>query len=113
MPATTGNLLLDALSPELREAILALSRAMDLPNRTQLYEQGEAPAHVYFLCTGVASLEVAMAEGGSAEVGLTGHEGVVGAMQLLGPTPNALAGLHPGAWLRRCGFGWTICATSL
>jgi CRP-like cAMP-binding protein len=61
---------------------------MDLPNRTQLYEQGEAPAHVYFLCTGIASLEVAMAEGGSAEVGLTGHEGLVGAMQLLGSTPT-------------------------
>ena len=88
MPATTGNLLLDALSPELREAILALSRAVDLPNRAQLYEQGEAPAHVYFLCTGVASLEVSMAEGGSAEVGLTGHEGLVGAMQLLGSTPT-------------------------
>ena len=87
MPATTGNLLLDALSPELRESVLALSRAVDLPTRAQLYEQGEAPAHVYFLCTGVASLEVSMAEGGSAEVGLTGHEGVVGAMQLLGPTP--------------------------
>jgi len=29
-----------------------------------------------------------MAEGGSAEVGLTGHEGLVGAMQLLGPTPT-------------------------
>lgn len=88
MPATTGNLLLDALSPELREAILVLSRAIDLPTKTQLYEQGEAPAHVYFLCRGVASLEVSMAEGGSAEVGLTGHEGVVGAMQLLGPTPT-------------------------
>ena len=88
MPATTGNLLLDALSPDLREGILALCRAIDLPNRTQLYEQGEAPVYVYFLCTGVASLEVAMAEGGSAEVGLTGHEGVVGAMHLLGPTPT-------------------------
>lgn len=88
MPATTGNLLLDALSHRLRGEVLALCRAIDLPNRTQLYEQGEAPAHVYFLCTGVASLQVAMAEGGSAEVGLTGHEGVVGAMQLLGPNPT-------------------------
>jgi len=89
VPATTGNLLLDALSPEPRNAILALSRAIDLPNRTLLHEQGEAAAHVYFLCTGVASLMVTMAEGGSAEVGLTGHEGVVGAMQLLGKTPTA------------------------
>jgi CRP-like cAMP-binding protein len=29
-----------------------------------------------------------MAEGGSAEVGLIGREGLVGAMQLLGPTPT-------------------------
>jgi CRP-like cAMP-binding protein len=89
VPATTGNLLLDSLSPELRDSILALTRAIDLPNRTLLHEQGEAPAHVYFLCTGVASLLVTMAEGGSAEVGLTGHEGVVGAMQLLGQIPTA------------------------
>jgi len=89
VPATTGNLLLDSLSPELRDSILALTRAIDLPNRTMLHEQGEAPAHVYFLCTGVASLVVTMAEGGSAEVGLTGHEGVVGAMQLLGEIPTA------------------------
>ena len=88
MPAATGNLLLDALSPELRGTILALSRAVDVPPRTQLHEQGETPAHAYFLRTGVASLVVTMAAGGSAEVGLMGHEGVVGAMQLLGPTPT-------------------------
>ena len=88
MPGTTGNLLLDALSPELRDTILALCRAVDLPARTLLHEQGETPAHVYFLCTGVASLVVTMAAGGSAEVGLTGHEGAVGVMQLLGPTPT-------------------------
>ncbi len=89
MAVTTGNLLLDALTPDLRDSILAQCRAIDLPNRTLLHEQGEAAAHVYFLCTGVASLRVAMAEGGSAEVGLLGHEGVVGAMQLLGPIPSA------------------------
>jgi CRP-like cAMP-binding protein len=82
-------LLLDSLSPELCDSILALSRAIDLPNRTLLHEQGEAPAHVYFLCTGLASLIVTMAEGGTAEVGLTGHEGAVGVMQLLGHTPTA------------------------
>jgi CRP-like cAMP-binding protein len=88
VPGPTGNLLLDALSPELRETILAQCRAVDLPTRTLLHEQGETPAHVYFLCTGVASLVVTMATGGSAEVGLTGHEGAVGVMQLLGPTPT-------------------------
>jgi CRP-like cAMP-binding protein len=89
VPDLTGNLLLDALSPELRDSILALCRAIDLPNRTLLHEQGEALAHVYFLCTGVASLIVTMAEGGTAEVGLTGHEGAVGVLQLLGHRPTA------------------------
>ena len=102
MPATTGNLLLDALSPELRDAIVALSRPVDLPARTLLHEQGETPAHAYFLCTGVVSMVVTMAEGGSAEVGLTGHEGVVGAMQLLGrtPTPSQSYILMPGSAIR-------------
>ncbi|MGA8938354.1 MAG: Crp/Fnr family transcriptional regulator [Acidobacteriaceae bacterium] len=102
MPATTGNLLLDALSPELRDTIVALCRPVDLPARTLLHEQGETPAHGYFLCTGVVSMVVTMAEGGSAEVGLTGHEGVVGAMQLLGPTPTPSQShiLMPGSALR-------------
>ncbi len=81
--------MLDALSKELREEILALCRAIDLPSRTLLHEQGDALAHAYFLCTGVALLVVTMAEGGSAEVGMTGHEGVIGAMQLLGNIPTA------------------------
>ena len=87
---------------ELRDAIVALSRPVDLPARTLLLEQGETPAHAYFLCTGVVSMVVTMAEGGSAEVGLTGHEGVVGAMQLLGrtPTPSQSYILMPGSAIR-------------
>ena len=88
MDAATGNLLLDALSPDLRHTVLSLCRPVDLPLRTLLHEQGEMPSHVYFLCSGVASVVVTMAEGGSAEVGLIGREGLVGAMQLLGPTPT-------------------------
>jgi CRP-like cAMP-binding protein len=80
--------LLDALSPELCQAVVRLCRPIDLPIRTLLHEQGEIPAHVYFLCSGVTSVVVTMAEGGSAEVGLIGREGLVGAMQLLGPTPT-------------------------
>jgi CRP-like cAMP-binding protein len=86
--ATTGNLLLDALSPELRQTVLSLCRPVDLPIRTLLHEQGEPPQYVYFLCSGITSVVVTMAEGGSAEVGLIGREGIVGAMQLLGPTPT-------------------------
>ncbi len=102
MPATTGNLLLDALSPELQAEILSLGRAIDLPSRTVLHEQGERSTYVYFLYSGVASVVVTMAEGGSAEVCLTGHEGLVGALQLLGPAPppSQCYMLLPGSALR-------------
>lgn len=86
--ARTGNLLLDALSPDLRQAMVDMCRPVDLPVRTLLHEQGEMPVHGYFLCSGVASMVVSMAEGGSAEVGLIGREGVIGAMHILGPTPT-------------------------
>jgi CRP-like cAMP-binding protein len=86
--ATTGNLLLDALSPDLRSAVQEMCRPVDLPLRTLLHEQGEMPVYGYFLCSGVASMVVTMAEGGSAEVGLIGREGVIGAMHILGPTPT-------------------------
>jgi CRP-like cAMP-binding protein len=102
VPANTGNLLLDSLSPELRTEILALGRPIDLPSRTVLQEQGERSAYVYFLTGGVASFVVTMAQGGSAEVGFTGREGLVGAMQLLGPAgmPSQSYMLAPGSALR-------------
>jgi CRP-like cAMP-binding protein len=85
---TTGNLLLDSLSADVRNTILSQCRQVDLPVRTLLHEQGEIPTYLYFLCSGIASVVVTMAEGGSAEVGLIGREGLVGAMQLLGPIPT-------------------------
>jgi CRP-like cAMP-binding protein len=85
----TGNLLLDTLSTDLRDTILAKCRHMELPVRTLLHEQGEIPARVYFICSGIVSVVVTMAEGGSAEVGLIGREGLVGALQLLSPRPAA------------------------
>jgi CRP-like cAMP-binding protein len=86
--ASTGNLLLDAVSPDLRQAVVELCRPIELPLRSLLHEQGEMPTHAYFICSGVASLVVSMAEGGSAEVGIVGREGVIGAMHILGPTPT-------------------------
>jgi CRP-like cAMP-binding protein len=83
----TGNLLLDALSQELRRSVLAVSKPMDLPLRTMLHEQGEMPTYAYFVCSGIASVVVSMPEGGSAEVGLIGREGIVGALHIIGPTP--------------------------
>jgi CRP-like cAMP-binding protein len=87
MPTITGNRLLDSLSQATLEQVLGLTRRLDLKLRTMLHEQGEMPGYGYFLCNGVASVVVTMEEGGSAEVGLIGNEGVVGAMHIIGPTP--------------------------
>jgi CRP-like cAMP-binding protein len=83
-----GNLLLEAISPDLRRTLMELCRPVELPVRTLLHEQSEMPVYAYFMCSGIASLVVTMAEGGSAEVGLIGREGVIGAMHILGPTPT-------------------------
>jgi CRP-like cAMP-binding protein len=50
-----------------------------------LYEAQETPTYAYFLTSGLASVVTLMSDGASAEVGLVGLEGVVGAMHLLGP----------------------------
>jgi CRP-like cAMP-binding protein len=88
LAVVTGNLLLDALSAKLREQILELTRRVDLPLRTMLHDQGVMPTHAYFVCSGVASVVVTMPEGGSAELVLVGREGVVGALDILGPSPT-------------------------
>jgi CRP-like cAMP-binding protein len=52
-----------------------------------LHEQSQMPQYGYFLTSGIASVVVAMPEGGTAEVALVGNEGIIGAMHILGPTP--------------------------
>jgi CRP-like cAMP-binding protein len=85
--APTGNLLLDALSPKVRDAVLMASKPVDLPVKTMLHEQAQMPTYGYFITAGMASVVVTMPEGGTAEIGLVGREGVVGAMHILGPSP--------------------------
>jgi CRP-like cAMP-binding protein len=78
------NLLLEALSPQLRNQILALAQEVSLPTRTPLEEQDENPRHAYFLTSGIASVVVELSEGGSAEVALIGREGMIDCFSLLG-----------------------------
>ena len=87
MSAPTGNLLLDSLTPEQRQPILDCCKPTDLPLRSMLHEQNQMPVFAYFLTAGIASVVVSMPQGGSAEVGLIGREGVIGAIHILGPTP--------------------------
>src|ERR1700729_1393277 len=75
------------LSPSARELLVASSTAVDLPLRTVLYEAEQPMTYAYFMTSGIASIVTAMPDGGTAEVGLIGNEGLVGTFHLLGPAP--------------------------
>ena len=81
------NLLLEALSPELRKQVMLSARIVDLPQGAVLYSPGEPCMSAYFLTGGVASIVVSVADGSSAEVGMIGSEGVAGIHALMGPRP--------------------------
>ncbi|WP_263384854.1 Crp/Fnr family transcriptional regulator [Granulicella arctica] len=85
MSTPVANLFLSSLSAPSRELLLAHSTAVHLPLRTVLYEPEVTPPHAYFMTSGIASVVASMVEGGTAEVGVIGHEGVVGSLHLLGP----------------------------
>ena len=90
MPAPQTNLLLDALSPANCDRILALAKHVELPLREKLIEPGVPLQHAYFITSGIASVVIELAEGATAEVALIGREGLVGALDMLGPaqTPS-------------------------
>lgn len=90
MVSQPSNLLLAALSPSYRASLLARMRTVTLAPREVLYEADETPKYAHFLTSGVASIVVSMANGGSTEVGIWGREGLVESFHLLGDTklPN-------------------------
>ena len=85
MSLPQSNLLLGSLSPRSREWLLARCTAVSLPIRSSLYVAETTPDFAYFVTSGIASVVAAMSDGKTAEVGVTGHEGVVGGFHILGP----------------------------
>ncbi|HZC44334.1 MAG TPA: Crp/Fnr family transcriptional regulator [Acidobacteriaceae bacterium] len=79
------NLLLAALSEESRELIVSQATPVTLPLRSVLYRAGNVLTDAYFMTSGLASIVGSTSDGDTAEVGIVGHEGVVGSMHLLGP----------------------------
>ncbi len=80
-----ANLFLNALSQQNRDSLLAQCVEVDLPLKKSLYEPENTPTYAYFMTSGIASVVTATEDGGTAEVGLIGREGVVGSIHLLGP----------------------------
>ncbi len=90
MSDSPTNLLLDSLSSSCRNQILAIAKPVSLPLRESLIEPGVQLEYAYFITSGIASVVIELAEGRTTEVALIGREGLVGAVDLLGPnqTPS-------------------------
>ena len=89
MLAKPKNRLLSILSAEAREHLVSRSTVVPLPLKTSLYRSEETPRFAYFMTSGMASIVTNMDDGGMAEVGVIGFEGIVGGLHLLGPGKNS------------------------
>jgi len=83
--AELSNLIVNALPAPLKSSLLASLEHVDLPVGTVLSNPGQVPPFAHFMTSGIASVVTFMADGSGAEVGLIGREGLVEAINLLGP----------------------------
>ena len=78
------NHLLAALSEAGLETLLPSLEPVPLPLGMVVYESGGAQRYVYFPTTSIVSLLYVLANGSSAEIAVTGNEGVVGISLFMG-----------------------------
>jgi CRP-like cAMP-binding protein len=83
IPERSMNKILAALPTASREWTKTLE-PIKLSVGTVLYEPDEAIEHVYFLINALVSIVSMNSEGATVEVGLVGHEGMVGVPAILG-----------------------------
>lgn len=88
MAAKATNLIIESLPGPLKGSLLASLQPVTLPIGTVLSSPGEQPKFAHFMTSGIASVVTFMANGSGAEVGLIGREGVVEAINLLGPASS-------------------------
>jgi CRP-like cAMP-binding protein len=83
-PARPANRLLAALPPEDWQRWRPQGETVQLPLGSVLYESGAVLRHAWFPTTAMVSLEYLTEAGGSAEIALVGHEGIVGIPLFMG-----------------------------
>ena len=79
-----SNQLLAALPEENYRALLPSLELVDLPLGKALYEPGGAQGYVYFPTSSIVSLLYVLEDGSSAEIAVTGNEGLVGISLFMG-----------------------------
>jgi CRP-like cAMP-binding protein len=82
--APKDNRLLAALPEDTYEGLLPLLEPVEMPLGLSVHESGIAQDYVYFPTTAIVSLLFVLKDGGSAEVALTGNEGLVGIALFMG-----------------------------
>ena len=78
------NRLLAALPGDAYDALLPALEPVAMPLGLSLYESGGAQGYVYFPTTAIVSLLYVLADGASAEIAVTGNEGLVGIALFMG-----------------------------
>src|SRR5262245_53220574 len=97
------NKILAALPTDSRHWVETLE-PIELPKGTVLNEPDEKIEHVYFLNNALVSIITMNSDGGTVEIGLVGHEGMVGVPAILGGvTPyRAVVQMGGDAFRTRC-----------
>ena len=102
------NHLLAALAPASYERLLPHLQLLPLPLGWAVYEAGRKQGYVYFPTTSIVSLLYVMENGASAEIALTGNDGVVGIALFMGgeTTPSR-------AVVQSAGYAYRLKAATL
>jgi CRP-like cAMP-binding protein len=108
MSQLSRSLFLSSLSDESQTLLLAQCTEVALPLRSSLYQANLVPAYAYILTSGMASVVASTGAGGTVEVGVIGHEGIVGALHLLGSAP-----VSTESFMQLAGSGIKIQLTKL
>jgi CRP-like cAMP-binding protein len=83
-PTPKENHLLAALPEETYERLLPFLERISLPLGQAVYESGGTQGYVYFPTSSIVSLLYVLADGASAEIAITGKEGLVGIALFMG-----------------------------
>jgi CRP-like cAMP-binding protein len=103
-----ANQLLADLSEDRYDALLPSLERLEMPLGCALYESGGSQGYVYFPTTAIVSLLYVLADGHSAELAVTGNEGLVGISLFMGgeTTPSR-------AVVQSAGTGYRLRASVL
>jgi CRP-like cAMP-binding protein len=84
MASPRDNRLLAVLPDATYDAMLPFLEPLEMPLGLSLYESGGEQGYVYFPTTAIVSLLYVLADGASAEIAVTGNEGLVGISLFMG-----------------------------